>query len=274
MKKSLVISGGGSKGAFAAGVVCGEKKTYDLYVGTSTGALVAILAAIGKFDLLENLYCNFTNEMIYSDIPFNKKGNISKWKAIKTLISGKSSLGNTEKLLDLIRANYTEIDHDSFKESVEIVVVVSNMTTKKPEYKSNKDFNYIDFTFWVWVSTLAYPFAETVMVEGCEYADGGYTVNFPISYAAKHSDYIDGIVLGQKNEFEEFENKNFLQGIPSMINMLLDANMNKDVSTAEHLKEDGKNIFITFTPNELTESSMMFEPKEMRKWFRMGFWKL
>ena len=44
MKKALVISGGGSKGAFAGGVAQylmeedGQK--YDLFLGTSTGSLL------------------------------------------------------------------------------------------------------------------------------------------------------------------------------------------------------------------------------------------
>ena len=50
MKKALVISGGGSKGAFAGGVTQylmeEEKRQYDLFVGTSTGSLlVSHLAA-------------------------------------------------------------------------------------------------------------------------------------------------------------------------------------------------------------------------------------
>lgn len=42
--KALVISGGGSKGAFAGGVaeylMKDKGKTYDLFLGTSTGSLL------------------------------------------------------------------------------------------------------------------------------------------------------------------------------------------------------------------------------------------
>jgi len=41
--RALVISGGGSKGAFAGGVaqylIEEEKRNYDLFLGTSTGSL-------------------------------------------------------------------------------------------------------------------------------------------------------------------------------------------------------------------------------------------
>lgn len=61
MRRALVISGGGSKGAFAIGVlkklsVVFPKLDFDLYVGTSTGALIAPYAALHQFDLLEQLY--------------------------------------------------------------------------------------------------------------------------------------------------------------------------------------------------------------------------
>ena len=42
--KALVISGGGSKGAFAGGIaqylIEEKKKNYELFVGTSTGSLM------------------------------------------------------------------------------------------------------------------------------------------------------------------------------------------------------------------------------------------
>ena len=50
--KALVISGGGSKGAFAGGVaqhlIQEEKKNYDLFIGTSTGGLMITHLSLGK----------------------------------------------------------------------------------------------------------------------------------------------------------------------------------------------------------------------------------
>jgi NTE family protein len=67
MSRSLVISGGGSKGAFAVGVIKRLLREYpnlsfDTYVGTSTGSLIAPLAAMGEFALLEKLYTSITND--------------------------------------------------------------------------------------------------------------------------------------------------------------------------------------------------------------------
>ena len=271
MKKALVISGGGSKGAFGAGVVCSKEINYDLYVGTSTGALIALMAAAGKYSKLKYLYNNFSNEMIYDSDPFNKKGQLSKFKVVMNLIKGKSSFGKTTKLLDLIRENYTIHDHYNIhSKNIEIVVVVSNMTTKKAEYKSSRNLTWTEFTYWAWISTLAYPYSETEIVNGCEYADGGFTVNFPIRFATSKSDFIDAIIHSPNEINEVFENENVLQGIPSIINMLMDSNMQKDIESGNHFLSHGKEINYIFTPYELTESSMFFDKKQMRNWFEMG----
>ena len=50
--RALVISGGGSKGAFAGGVaeylIDEKNNTYDLFLGTSTGSLMVSHLALGK----------------------------------------------------------------------------------------------------------------------------------------------------------------------------------------------------------------------------------
>lgn len=62
--KALVISGGGSKGAFAVGVlkylVQEKGHEYDIISGTSTGALIAPLAATGEIERLEEIYTTKT----------------------------------------------------------------------------------------------------------------------------------------------------------------------------------------------------------------------
>lgn len=59
MRSGLVISGGGSKGAFAVGVLQQwgpDASRFSYYAGTSTGALIVPLAALGEVGLLGKLY--------------------------------------------------------------------------------------------------------------------------------------------------------------------------------------------------------------------------
>ena len=57
--RAIVISGGGSKGAFAGGVaqylIDEQKRDYDLFVGTSTGSLLLIHLALGKIEKLHSV---------------------------------------------------------------------------------------------------------------------------------------------------------------------------------------------------------------------------
>ena len=61
-KTALVISGGGSKGAFAVGALSFIHQNvrpidqFDVYCGTSTGSLIVPLAALGELPLLEQIY--------------------------------------------------------------------------------------------------------------------------------------------------------------------------------------------------------------------------
>ena len=67
MKTGLVISGGGDKGAFAVGaleVLLDHGCEFDLIAGTSTGALIAPMTAIGDIDELVRIYTNVTKSNV------------------------------------------------------------------------------------------------------------------------------------------------------------------------------------------------------------------
>ncbi len=83
-KTALVISGGGSKGAFAVGALSYIQQhvrpvdQFDIYCGTSTGSLIAPLAAIGELALLQKIYTTTRQEdvLIMGGIA-NLIGNVS-----------------------------------------------------------------------------------------------------------------------------------------------------------------------------------------------------
>lgn len=69
MPVALVVSGGGSKGAFAVGVIRElltqfPHLTFDQFVGTSTGSLIVPLVAMGEMDLVEELYTTVETDNI------------------------------------------------------------------------------------------------------------------------------------------------------------------------------------------------------------------
>jgi NTE family protein len=101
MKRALVISGGGSKGAFSVGVIKDLVQTYhlkfDVLVGTSTGALITPLAALGMIDKLEELYTTVDNNQI-----------IKKYNFGQRVIDGKVSIFSFEPLKSIISKTYND----------------------------------------------------------------------------------------------------------------------------------------------------------------------
>lgn len=109
MSRALVISGGGSKGAFAVGVIKRLLKEYpnlefDSYVGTSTGSLIVPLAAMGAYDLLEELYTTQKTENII------KKSNLGDRL-------NQHSIFDANPLWGLIEQYYTDDNYKILQES-------------------------------------------------------------------------------------------------------------------------------------------------------------
>ena len=100
MSRALVISGGGSKGAFAIGVVKRLLNEYvnldfDIFVGTSTGSLIVPLVAMQEMALLEKLY---TTQKTQNIVLQNRLGDRL----------GDHSIFDATPLWNLLTANYTD----------------------------------------------------------------------------------------------------------------------------------------------------------------------
>ena len=72
--RALVISGGGSKGAFAGGVAQYLMEelhhNYDLFVGTSTGSLLISHLALSKVEKIKEVYTSVNQNSIFNSCPF------------------------------------------------------------------------------------------------------------------------------------------------------------------------------------------------------------
>ena len=77
--RALVISGGGSKGAFGGGVaqyLLEEKMyKYDILIGSSTGSLLIPHLALGKVQKIYDAYTNVNSHKIFNITPFVVKRN-------------------------------------------------------------------------------------------------------------------------------------------------------------------------------------------------------
>ena len=208
MKKALVISGGGSKGAFAGGVaqylMKKENRSYDLFIGTSTGSLMVSHLALGMLDELQHLYTNVNQKTIFSNNPFRIKVvagekviSIRHLNTLWNFLNGRKTFGESKNLRTLIKNNISEKMYEEIRKSnKEVVVTVSNLTTNQIEYKSSNDCTYEDFADWIWGSCNYVPFMSLLEKNHCQYADGGFGSLVPIREAIlRGATEIDAIIL-------------------------------------------------------------------------------
>jgi predicted patatin/cPLA2 family phospholipase len=284
-KRALVISGGGSKGAFGGGIAeylireCNFK--YSIFVGTSTGSLLVPLLSINEIEKIRAIYTSVTQDAIFSTNPFIIykeagvfKTRINHFGTIKMFLKGKKTFGESKALFKLIKEIITPADFERMKKNeAEVYVTVSNLSTNTVEYKRLKDCAYIDFCEWIWASSNIIPFMSLLEKDGCEYADGGFADLVPISEAIyRGATEVDVIVLKARAGRElKRPVRNALELTTRAFDFMLDQISSDDIKIGQMLgKKRQVKLNFYYPPAELTENSLIFDPYQMKKWWRQG----
>ncbi len=284
--RALVISGGGSKGAFAGGVAQYlmevEKKEYDILVGTSTGSLLIPGLALNNIGKLHDIYTNVTQRKIFSLNPFvvRKKGDrefvsINFFTSMLQFIKRKRTFGESKSLRKTIRRNFSFDEYSGILDThKDVVVTVSNLSKNRVEYKSIGDFRYDEFCDWIWISCNYIPFMSLVTKDGFEYGDGGLGCVLPIREAIRRgATEVDAIILeSEKMEHNRVLGKNPFSLMLSIYGFVLDQIEYHDISEGVlAAKHNGIQLNLYYTPTKLTENSLVFNKKLMKEWWLQGF---
>lgn len=286
MKKALVISGGGSKGAFAGGVaeylMTKENKQYDLFLGTSTGSLMVSHLALGKINELKTLYTNVNQNSIFSNNPFKiKKVNGEKIVSINHLntlwnfLNGRKTFGESKKLRKLIKENISkEMFIELLNKNKEVVVTISNLTANQIEYKSNFESSYEDFCDWIWGSCNYVPFMSVLDKNKQQFADGGFGSIVPIREAIlRGAKEIDAIILETEvNVVNKIPAKNPFSLLFDVFDFML-THVERHNITIGKLAAKNKDVKLNlyYTPTILTTNSLVFDKIKMKKWWESGY---
>tara|TARA_R100000935_G_C2831773_1_gene165510 strand:+ start:1552 stop:2454 length:903 start_codon:yes stop_codon:yes gene_type:complete len=284
--RALVISGGGSKGAFAGGVaqylieVMGNK--YDLYLGTSTGSLLISHLALNKTQKIKEVYTSVNQNSIFSNRPFlikhvhgQEQISIDHFNVIRNFIKGKKTFGESENLKKLILSTLTREEFNELKATKkDVLVTVSNISLNEVEYKAIHDYTYEDFCEWIWISCNYVPFMSLVQKNGCEYADGGFGSMVPIEEAIKRgATEIDAIILQTEvTYFNRLPSKNVFSLITNLFSYMLDRIEHQNIRIGKFAAVN-KDVIINFyyTPTVLTTNSLIFDKVKMERWWESGF---
>lgn len=189
-KIGLVLSGGGAKGAYEAGVF---KAIWDLDLfdnirvisGTSIGSVNALLFAMKDKEVITNSW----NSISYSRFMSMEQGEGSK---INRIIDTIKNINIQERLLDQFRKidkglfsqigvrefleEYIDINYIN-KRDVDIYSCAYNIDKGEPEYFKLNDYEEEDIINIV-LASCAIPFVfKPVYINGMRYADGG--INSP-----------------------------------------------------------------------------------------------
>jgi len=284
--RALVISGGGSKGAFAGGVaqyLIEEKKNdYDIFVGTSTGSLLITHLALGRLTELKTLYTSVNQRRIFSNNPFivktvhgEKVVSVNHLNTFWNFFNGRKTFGESKNLRRFIKNKIPENYYNKVRVSnKDVVVTVSNLTTNQVEYKSIKEHSYLDFCDWIWGSCNYVPFMSLLQKDGYEYADGGFGCLVPIREAIlRGATEVDAIILETEvTQLNRMPSKNPFSLLSNVFEFMLDHVERHNVTIGKlQAKHSNVKLNLYYTPTVLTTNSLIFNKKLMAKWWKYGY---
>jgi NTE family protein len=287
--KALILSGGGSKGAYVGGMLEYMKlvdgREYELYLGTSTGTLLQTLTSINRFDKLKEAYTSITLDDIYRVSPFKpgkdpENPKINLWGILNMhFLHKEPTFGDSNGLKDLIYRFFPKDLYDQTLDSGKILVAaVTNMDKAMTEHYSSKELGkegYSEFVDWTWISCNAVPFTSLVKRNEMYYADGGFTEHIPIRKAiemgATHIDAISTKPMIYAPINKDL-GRNPLRLLERMIDILLWESAERDMEVVKNmaLKYD-VTLNIYHMPRTLTDNSMYFDKDVMTKWWDEGY---
>lgn len=284
--RALVISGGGSKGAFAGGVaqylLQNKNQKYDLFIGTSTGSVLIPHLALGKIEKIYNVFTEVCMAEIFNVNPFrvrNKNGieivKINHLNMIKQFLRRKRTFGESTRLLKYIKQCFTIAEFEELKAAqFDVVISVTNLSQNRAEYKSIHDCTYAEFCEWIWISSNYIPFMSLVTRNGCDYGDGGFSSLVPIQQAIiRGATEIDVIVLETEKRTAKITiGKNPFSLLIDLFRIELDQIEKHDILLGKLSAGDNNvKLNIYYTPIELTHNALIFNKTQMKEWWKKGF---
>ena len=284
--RALVISGGGSKGAFAGGVaqyLTEElKRDYDLFIGTSTGSLLISHMALHKAEKVREVFTSVNQSSIFSHRPFlvtRKHGyeniTINHFNVLLNFLKGRKTFGESFHLKKLLEKTFSRAEFEELKKSPkEIIVTVSNLSLNEVEYKSLKDYSYEDFIEWIWISCNYTPFMSLAKKNGCEYADGGLGSMVPIEEAINRgATEVDAIILQTEvTYFNRMPSRNVFSLITNLFSFMLNRIELQNIRIGKFTAANHDAILnFYYTPTVLTTNSLIFNEKKMKEWWESGY---
>lgn len=205
MKRALVLSGGGARGAYELGVWRAFDEigiTFDIVTGTSIGALNGVIYTLQNLEGAENLWHSIDPTKVISTNEKDPK------KFLMELI-GKTALGGADPspLEKMVREIVNE--DEVRKSNIKFGVVVVNFPSMKPELLTIDEIPQGKLIDYVMASASAYPLFRPKDIDDKKMIDGGFYDNMPLNLAVRMgAEEIVAIDLKCIGVTRKLENKN------------------------------------------------------------------
>lgn len=185
-KLGLVLSGGGSKGAYEIGACFALKKLHkkvDIVTGTSIGAVNGVFVVQKDLKGALRVWRSISFKNLFDEDAFTSKqdDNLAKIYAeyAKNFINdGGLDVYKLKKLFDKAFKPYR-----FFNSNIDYGIVTYNLSLNRPVIKLKKDLTPENTRDYVIASASCYPAFKPYPIDGQLYIDGGYYDNLPINLA-------------------------------------------------------------------------------------------
>ena len=178
---AVVLSGGGAKGAYEAGVWKALRKLhikYQIVTGTSIGALNGMMMTQNEFYRCIRLWKNINYDVLYDDF---KKITSSKEMYLEYLNKIFDGGIDTNKIEQIINEHYKP--NKLYNSKIGFGVVSFNLSTRKVVYSTKKNTRPDKLKKYILASATCFPFFKPTKIGTDVLVDGGYYDNLPINQA-------------------------------------------------------------------------------------------
>lgn len=188
-KTGLVLSGGGSRGAYEIGVWKALKELgeeINVVVGASVGAINSAIVAQDSLEIAERLWKELETSHIF-DVALDESLPVKEKLRSAAKLFGRAAIekggAGTEALKRLLDEY---IDEDAVRNSaVTFGMVTVTKKDMKPTYIWDHEMKPGQLCDWLIASSSLFPAIQAHLIDGVEYIDGGYANNMPIQMALR-----------------------------------------------------------------------------------------
>lgn len=225
MRRALITSGGGAKGAFTVGALShmfdNNLANFDLISGTSTGSLIAAFAAAGDIETLKDVYTNVTDNDI-----------IATTNLVRQLQQGNPYLLDSYPLVKLINEKVTDTIYQKIMAgNTTLCLTAVSLQTGNPTIFATKNItvppgydlkliqNIQQLKNAMLASSSQGGFLPPVNIEGQQMVDGGHRTVIPTAAAVAQNP--DEVVVLSNNPRKIFAgNPNYTSVIDTILRVM------------------------------------------------------